>query len=135
VDHGQDKSELGLRLSLESPVRRTAVECCGKRPKLTQRLTHFHIACLISHLLSMINCQTQRTQNPPVLSTLGVRLPLPAPAQTPSNQSLAGASSPHGMREAWAKSLDCAQLVPLSALAAPVLAIFPARLGSPILAT
>jgi hypothetical protein len=26
------------------------------------------------------NWQTQRTQNPPVLSTLGVRLPLPAPA-------------------------------------------------------
>jgi hypothetical protein len=25
------------------------------------------------------NWQTQRTQNPPVLSTLGVRLPLPAP--------------------------------------------------------
>jgi hypothetical protein len=27
------------------------------------------------------NWQTQRTQNPPVLGTLGVRLPLPAPAQ------------------------------------------------------
>src|SRR5271157_4637958 len=26
------------------------------------------------------NWQTQRTQNPPVLSTLGVRFPLPAPA-------------------------------------------------------
>src|SRR5579864_878318 len=28
------------------------------------------------------NWQTQRTQNPPVLSTLGVQLPLPAPANS-----------------------------------------------------
>ena len=30
------------------------------------------------------NWQTQRTQNPPVLSTLGVQLPLPAPALRPA---------------------------------------------------
>ena len=32
------------------------------------------------------------TQNPPVLGTLGVRLPLPAPAQTRQNKQLGGAS-------------------------------------------
>ena len=35
------------------------------------------------------NWQTQRTQNPPVLSTLGVRFPLPAPALPASFQSSA----------------------------------------------
>src|SRR5690348_5186073 len=34
------------------------------------------------------NWQTQRTQNPPVLSTLGVRLPLPAPAPSPQSLSV-----------------------------------------------
>jgi hypothetical protein len=33
------------------------------------------------------NWQTQRTQNPPVLSTLGVRFPLPAPSPTHSENN------------------------------------------------
>ena len=40
------------------------------------------ISCKIKHLHEAPgwrNWQTQRTQNPPVLGTLGVRLPLPAP--------------------------------------------------------
>jgi hypothetical protein len=40
------------------------------------------ISCKIKHFHEVPgwrNWQTQRTQNPPVLSTLGVRLPLPAP--------------------------------------------------------
>jgi hypothetical protein len=40
------------------------------------------ISCKIKHFHEVPgwrNWQTQRTQNPPVLSTLGVQLPLPAP--------------------------------------------------------
>jgi hypothetical protein len=47
------------------------------------------ISCKIKHFHEVPgwrNWQTQRTQNPPVLSTLGVRLPLPAPAQINERQ-------------------------------------------------
>src|SRR5437773_5477036 len=38
------------------------------------------------------NWQTQRTQNPPVLSTLGVQLPLPAPSLNNSLRAVAPCS-------------------------------------------
>ena len=41
------------------------------------RFKHFH------EVPGWRNWQTQRTQNPPVLSTLGVQLPLPAPFKYP----------------------------------------------------
>src|SRR5262249_11484606 len=67
---------------------------CGNHRKLSHFLTQFHIGCfwmtkknvlnyfIIKHLHEVPgwrNWQTQRTQNPPVLGTLGVQLPLPAP--------------------------------------------------------
>src|SRR5579864_285537 len=64
--------------------------CCdlasGKLSRPTHSLTHFHSLCKVTSLLSYLYCDTQRTQNPPVLSTLGVRLPLPAPAQINEKQ-------------------------------------------------
>ena len=44
------------------------IEC-----EISFRIKHFH------EEPGWRNWQTQRTQNPPVLGTLGVRLPLPAP--------------------------------------------------------
>ena len=49
------------------------------------------IRCKIKHVQEepgWRNWQTQRTQNPPVLGTLGVRLPLPAPAKYQAFNSL-----------------------------------------------
>jgi hypothetical protein len=43
--------------------------------EISNKISHFH------EEPGWRNWQTQRTQNPPVLSTLGVRLPLPAPAK------------------------------------------------------
>ena len=50
------------------------------------------------------------TQNPPVLSTLGVQLPLPAPARIPQIKRLAGASSPHEKHS----TADAADVAPSS---------------------
>ena len=54
------------------------------------------------------NWQTQRTQNPPVLSTLGVRLPLPAPDQpiqrTSVRQGLQQQRDEVQMHNSWAVS-------------------------------
>ena len=52
---------------------------------LDEKGTESVIGCKIKHFHEVPgwrNWQTQRTQNPPVLSTLGVRLPLPAPANS-----------------------------------------------------
>ena len=58
----------------------------------------------------------------------------PGTILTPLNQSLAGASSPHGMRGPWAKLLHCAQFLPLLfGFAAVLCAFFPVLLGFPIL--
>ena len=54
--------------------------CLSPRKAAICRIKYFH------EVPGWRNWQTQRTQNPPVLSTLGVRLPLPAPARINEKQ-------------------------------------------------
>jgi hypothetical protein len=52
-----------------------AQSLCENRSIFTYLLSHSHIACKIKRLFSLRNWHTQRTQNPPVLSTLGFKSP------------------------------------------------------------
>jgi hypothetical protein len=73
---------------------KTTIERPWWAPKLEQMTKKSRSTILRNQGLLSVpgwrNWQTQRTQNPPVLSTLGVRLPLPAPAKNPENKRLAG---------------------------------------------
>ena len=72
------------------------------------------------------NWQTQRTQNPPVLSTLGVQLPLPAPTSKPrrTRARVIGNSLQilsRSRRQDWAGDGKRAQLGATRAIRQPIL--------------